>query len=138
MGPARSSGNRSAIQTTRLRRSPSAKTCSEALWCEGRPAHHRPHEPAGLVVDVDDELAGHQTVAERDDPRALLEARVDHEARRQARVHRPHVADRIPDVFASGLDAISRRMDAMICLLSEPRPRTRRFVKVFLRTGIDL
>src|SRR5262245_36749783 len=37
MSPASSLGNRSAIQTSRQRRGPSANTCTDALWCESRP-----------------------------------------------------------------------------------------------------
>src|SRR3989475_258994 len=37
ISPASSLGNRSAIQTSRQRRGPSAKTCTDALWCVSRP-----------------------------------------------------------------------------------------------------
>src|SRR6516165_12148110 len=38
MGSARSLGSKSAIHTMRLALLASAKTCSEALWCCGRPS----------------------------------------------------------------------------------------------------
>src|SRR3989449_7107089 len=37
ISPANSLGNRSAIQTSRQRRAPSARTCTDALWCVSRP-----------------------------------------------------------------------------------------------------
>jgi hypothetical protein len=60
------------------------------------PADHRPGEPACLVVEIHDDLARDEPVAERDDARAIFELDVGHEAGRETPVQRTDVPQRIP------------------------------------------
>src|SRR5438445_7233546 len=67
-------------------------------------SHHGPHEAPRLVVEVDDQLARHRAIAEGDDAGPLFEARVDDEARNEARVQRAHIANRRPHLLGTGLE----------------------------------
>src|SRR5207245_7750093 len=85
------------------------------------------------VVDVDDQLARDQPVAEGDDPGAVFEAGVDDESRRQALVHGADVANGGPDALGAIVDedflADRRHTDLLWSTLIRLRPRTRRVVK---------
>ena len=69
----------------------------------GAPRPRRPHA-AQVVVDVDDELAHHGAVGERDNPVVTVAVAVDQHAGHQTLVHHVDVPQRRPHVARVGLD----------------------------------
>ena len=99
MGPARSFGSRSGDPDHPAPPAAVSEDLQRRVVVGGPTADRRPHQPARHVVDIHDQLPDDQPVAERDDAGAVLEARVDHEPRGQPRVHRAHVANRVPGLL---------------------------------------
>ena len=60
------------------------------------PADHRPGETTSGVVEIDDELARDEAVAERHDARAIFEPDICDESGREPQVERSDVPKRIP------------------------------------------
>src|SRR5690606_5223330 len=72
---------------------------------ESEPAlAHRPHQPALLVVAIDERLPGNRTVEERDDAVIAVDAALNHESGYQPSVRGAEVGDGCPYVLRPGLD----------------------------------
>ena len=67
-------------------------------------AYHRPRQATVILVDVDDQLAGDEAVAERDDAGIAVHLRIHHEARRQAPMDGADIADCVPYLLGARFD----------------------------------
>jgi hypothetical protein len=63
------------------------------------PAASRPRVPAGLIVDVDDELTHDHSVCKGNDAPVTFEFTIYHEPRHQTFMNSANIADRVPNKF---------------------------------------
>src|SRR5438128_2924146 len=103
ISPANSLGNRSAIQTSRQRRAPSARTCTDALWCVSRPP--RADQASRRASSSTSTISSRTTMPLPNvTTRAPSSRRVSTTNPGTRRVQRADVANRGPDVLGAALE----------------------------------